>query len=177
MLLGMADWIIIAVILLSTVISLWRGAAREVLSLVVWVAAFWIAFKFNALFEPALAPYVEAPELRFVISFVLIILVVVILGTIMGRILTAAINTVGLSGLDKILGMAFGCARGVLILAVFVVLARFTELPSEPWWENSLLIPHIEIVSDFINDWLNNQGFEPFQTSHVDAIIQPHYEG
>ncbi len=172
-----ADWVIIIVIIFSTAISLWRGAAREVLSLGIWVLAAWLAFHYSKMLQPALASYIEAPEIQLAASFTIIVIAVLIVGAFVSRALTQFINFVGLNGLDRILGLIFGCARGVLILAIFVLLASFTELPSEPWWQDSLLIPHLTQVADYMSEWLDQRGFEPFQTGATNAIIHPQPEG
>ncbi|TAN03372.1 MAG: CvpA family protein, partial [Rhodanobacteraceae bacterium] len=46
--LNVADITILAVLLISVLIGLMRGLVWEVLSLVRWVAAFWVAFVFGA---------------------------------------------------------------------------------------------------------------------------------
>jgi membrane protein required for colicin V production len=38
-----ADWILIGIVILSLLVGLWRGLVFEVLSLVGWVAAFFLA--------------------------------------------------------------------------------------------------------------------------------------
>ena len=49
-----ADWAIVVVVGLSILISLSRGFVREALSLLVWVAAFVVAFLFSAKLSPLL---------------------------------------------------------------------------------------------------------------------------
>jgi membrane protein required for colicin V production len=177
MILGPADWVIIAVVIFSTVISLWRGATREVLSLATWIIAAWVAIKYSKLLQPLLADYITAPEIQFAVAFAILVVAVLIIGTLLGRAITQFISFAGLAGIDRILGLAFGCARGVLILAIFVLLASFTELPSEPWWEESQLIPHLTHVADYMADWLHTRGYEPFQTNGVDDILHPQPQG
>jgi membrane protein required for colicin V production len=41
------DWLIIAVVILSTLLSLKRGFVKEVLSLLTWVIAFIVSIKFS----------------------------------------------------------------------------------------------------------------------------------
>jgi hypothetical protein len=41
------DTVIVAVIALSTLLSLFRGVVKEVLSLAVWVLSFWLAFRYS----------------------------------------------------------------------------------------------------------------------------------
>ena len=45
--LGVADYVLLAVLLVSMGIGLWRGFLVEVLSLTVWIGAFWLAVAFG----------------------------------------------------------------------------------------------------------------------------------
>jgi len=46
--------------------------------------------------------------------------------------------------------MIFGAARGVLLVAIIVLLARLTPLPEDPWWHDSRLIVNFEKLSDWM---------------------------
>jgi membrane protein required for colicin V production len=50
------------------------------------------------------------------------------------------VKRTGLTGTDRMIGMIFGVARGVVVVAVMVFLAGLTTLPQDPWWQESLLI-------------------------------------
>lgn len=161
----MVDWAIILVVLISTLISIWRGAIREIFSLATWVIAALVGFKFNDLLVPFFSAFTSSESLQLAGSFLSLVILVVVIGTIIGISLSRAISTVGLTGLDKVLGMVFGCARGVLIVAMVVLFAGSTELPAQLWWKDSLLIPQIEPIANEINDWIKEQGYDSFVTS------------
>lgn len=55
-----------------------------------------------------------------------------------------------LSGMDRLLGSLFGAARGVLLLAVFVIGGQFAGFDNDDWWLGSRLIPHVEVVAEWI---------------------------
>lgn len=55
------DWVIIALLTISTLISLKRGFVREALSLITWVAAFIVARTFHPQMQSLLAGTVETP--------------------------------------------------------------------------------------------------------------------
>lgn len=159
------DWGILAIILVSTLISIWRGAIREIISLATWLLAAFIGFKYNALLVPFFSAFTANTSLQLAGSFLTLVILVVVIGTIIGISLSKAVSTVGLSGLDRALGMIFGGARGVLIVAVAVLFAGQTELPSEKWWKDSTLLPQFETVAGQINDWIKAQGYEPFSAN------------
>ena len=59
----------------------------------------------------------------------------------------------GLTGMDRFAGFLFGIARGMVVMAVLVLLAGLTPLPQDPWWvESSLIGPFQEL-----SVWLREQ--------------------
>ena len=48
------------------------------------------------------------------------------------------------------LGMLFGAARGVLILCILVFAAQFVTLDKEPWWKQSRLVGHVEVLNNHL---------------------------
>ena len=69
------------------------------------------------------------------------------------------VKKTGLSGADRIFGVAFGILRGALIVIVFVVIAGMTPLPEADWWQSSTLLQWFEsaaiVIQDYIPDDLN----------------------
>jgi membrane protein required for colicin V production len=59
-----------------------------------------------------------------------------------------------MSGTDRFIGMIFGAARGVLLVAVLVLLAGLTALPQESWWEESRMLPYFEELALWLRDLL-----------------------
>jgi membrane protein required for colicin V production len=155
------DWIIIAIITLSTVVSLWRGATREILSLITWVAAAYLAFKFAAQLDGLFIHFFDAQSFRFAAGFILIFLVVIIIGGVLSYYLSRLMSFAGLTVLDRLLGILFGAARGVLIIAIAVVLANYTTIPRDNWWKESQLLPQFEGVATSLTNWIDTQGFIP----------------
>lgn len=140
--LNWADYTIIGIIGLSTVISLARGFVREGLSLVIWISAFWVSFHFYHEVSQLLTNFIHSPTLRIVTSFVALFVLTLLLGAMISYLITQAIDVTGLSGMDRMLGVIFGGGRGVLVVAVLIMLARLTPMPDEIWWKKSLLIPY-----------------------------------
>ncbi len=64
-----ADITIISIIVLSAVLSLFRGFVREVLSLVAWVVAFWAAMAFWHRVSIVIEPYLAIAFARMVLAF------------------------------------------------------------------------------------------------------------
>jgi len=52
------------------------------------------------------------------------------------------------SGMDRLLGFAFGLLRGLVLLGVFVILGQLLRLQEEQWWRHSMLIPYGESMAN-----------------------------
>jgi len=131
------DWILLAVLLGSTVLGAWRGLVFEVLSVLGWLAAFFAA----QWFAPEVAvrlPMGQATEtMRFAAGFVLVFVVVAFVGGLVASLIRRLVQAVGLRPVDRVLGMVFGLARGgILILAAGVVISS-TPLQRNSWWQES----------------------------------------
>jgi membrane protein required for colicin V production len=55
-----------------------------------------------------------------------------------------------LSGMDRFLGSLFGLVRGVLLVSVAIIGGQFAGFDNDEWWLQSRLIPHLEVVADWI---------------------------
>jgi membrane protein required for colicin V production len=49
------------------------------------------------------------------------------------------VRAVGLGFVDRLLGAAFGVARGLVAVVAFALIAGVTSLPKHEWWQNSIL--------------------------------------
>lgn len=148
------DFAIIGIILLSVIIGLWRGFVQEMLSLVGWVLAVWVTITFNEPLEQWLQPQIETPILRTALAMGLLFFGVLLLSTLVNFFLARLIGRAGLSKVNRTVGLAFGVARGVLLITVAVLLAGLTNVPRESWWHQSMLVPHFQELALWSSQWL-----------------------
>jgi membrane protein required for colicin V production len=148
------DYIIIAIIVMSALISVFRGFVREAFSLVVWIAAFWVAWAFFREFSQYLIQWISLPSARLGVSFAIIMIAVLIVGGVVNYLLAQLVEHTGLSGTDRLLGIFFGIGRGAIIVAIIILLAGLTALPQDPWWNQSLLIVHFQDLSLWLKSFL-----------------------
>lgn len=148
------DYAIIAIILVSSLVSLFRGFVREALSLAFWVIAFWVAQKFFRGLAVSLAQWIEVPSLQLAVAFAIIFLVVLLLGGLFTYLIAKLIDATGLSGTDRVIGMLFGATRGALLVAGLVLLAGLTPVPQDPWWQQSQLVGHFEDLATWLRGLL-----------------------
>ena len=146
----LGDWIIIGVILFSTLISIRRGFLKEVLSLVTWLVAVIVAWIFGAQVSTLLVDYITVASIRNVAAFGVLFFVTLLSLSFISLLLTKVIKMAGLSGADRLLGMLFGFARGMLVVVVIVLGLARLDVTEEAWWVNSILIPHIIVLGDWM---------------------------
>jgi len=143
------DYILLAALLVSVVVGVFRGFFREALSLVTWVAALWIALRFSSILEPVLAS-ISSEALRIWSARLIMFILVLIAGGLLNALIGILVTKTGLTGTDRILGMVFGAARGVLIVGIVVMMFRLLDLDQEEWWSESRLIPLALPVADVL---------------------------
>ena len=157
------DIVIIAVILLSAVISLARGFVREAFSLAIWVLAFWLSWSFFRDLEVPLRQWIGSPTARLGIAFGLLMITTLTVGGLVNYLIIQLVERTGMSGTDRLIGMVFGAARGVLLVAVLVLLAGLTPLPREGWWLESTLAGYFEEMAFWLRDLLPPELAERFR--------------
>ncbi|MEQ7870048.1 CvpA family protein [Chromohalobacter salexigens] len=143
------DWAFLAVLTISMLAGFMRGLVREALGLAAWVAALLGARMFAPAVAEMLAPYIEHPDIRLVLGFVLVIFVIVMLCGFLIRMINAAIEWVGMGFFNRVAGAAFGAARGALILVLATVILTLTPLSGLAAWQNAQLRPAFEQLRDW----------------------------
>jgi membrane protein required for colicin V production len=144
------DYIILGVLGLSVLVGLWRGLISEVLALVIWVAAFWAAWLFGPVVAAHFEGVIHVPSVRIIVGYGVCFVAVLILGALLRFVIRKLIEGTGLSGTDRLLGMLFGFARGVLLVTLLVFLVGFTAFTRDPWWQQSVLLPQFQRVAAWL---------------------------
>ena len=146
-----ADWAILAVISASALISLIRGFVKEALSLLSWAVAFFMAVAFHPQAVALLEPLIDKIYLREILAYVLVFITTLVLGSLVTHIIAVMVKRTGLSGTDRLLGMIFGTARGlIVVLAVLVLLpSMLAGVENDQWWKESQLIPEFLLMKDW----------------------------
>lgn len=144
------DFVFIALIAVSGLISLYRGFVREIFSVITWVAAIWVGIRFAGDAAAYLPAALSDETLRLGVAFAVLFILVLIVGGISGIVATRLVRGTGLTGTDRSLGVVFGLLRGVLIVAVLVFVASLTLVPEEAWWQESRLVPEFERIVDWV---------------------------
>lgn len=156
------DYVIIGIIALSALISLVRGFMREALSLAVWVAAFWIAWTFFRELADHLT-WLSLPSVRLGAALAMLFIATLIVGGMVNFLVGQLVEKTGLSGTDRLIGMLFGAARGILLVTLLILLAGLTPLPEDPWWKSSQLIGYFQELAIWLKSLLPADLSEKFR--------------
>lgn len=149
------NWVDIAILILiclSALIGVVRGFIREAFSLLFWILAFWVGFAFAKDASASFEHLIKNPSIRYLVAFLVLFVMVLFVGSIINFILVKLVHKTGLSGTDRLLGFVFGILRGVLIVALLLLLAKGNKLDTSTWWQNSHIIPYFK---EFL-DWLQS---------------------
>jgi len=140
-----ADWIIVAVIVLSVIQAAISGFFHEAFGIAGLILGYLLAAWNYQRLAARYAPYLKSMWLGEIAAFLIIFLAVLVVAGIAGRITRHIVKEAGLSFVDRVLGGALGLLRGGLIVAVILMsMAAFT--PTSTWLEGSQLAPYFLVV-------------------------------
>lgn len=131
------DWIFAAVLVASMLIGAWRGLVFEVLSLMGWVASFFVAQWFADDMAALLPMGESADALRYAAGFVVVFVGAVFAFGFLSWLAKKMVEAIGLRPADRALGAIFGVLRGMVLLLAAAVVAGLTPLGEAGWWQES----------------------------------------
>ncbi|MFT5580122.1 MAG: membrane protein required for colicin V production [Paraglaciecola psychrophila] len=148
-----ADWTIVAIVGISSLISLTRGFVREAISLAIWALAFFIALSFHERLAVLLQDSVQSASLRYILSFAALFVATLIFGSMVKYLLAELVKVAGLRSTDRLLGTVFGLGRGIIIvMALLLLLPMVIPVDEDVWWQQSLLIPEFLLLEQWSRD-------------------------
>ena len=148
------DLIAIIVVAISVAFSIRRGLAREVLALLSWIAAFWLARLFAAVVAGWLPSSWSHQGMRIAVGFIAVMLVSVFVFSVASMMIAHLVKVAGLTTSDRMLGAFFGLLRGLLIVVTMVLLGGMTSEPREPYWRHALFSRPLEKMASWVKPWL-----------------------
>lgn len=148
------DYVVLTVLGVSVLVSVVRGAIREVVALASWVVSGFVAIRFAPAVSGLFPAAITSPTLRFAAAFILVLVIGLVLFALVGLLLTQLVTKTRLTGTDRTLGALFGLLRGVVILVLLVLLAGLTPLPRAPAWRNAMFSPLLEALAIYARDYL-----------------------
>ncbi len=144
------DIALLSVLGLSAVFGAFRGLVREILSLMAWIVAAWLALRYHAWLADRLAPVIGQEGIRQAAGFLLLFIAAIISASLLNRLLSMLVHASRLGGIDRLLGFIFGALRGVMIGLVFVALIDMTPLGDSTAWADSVVVETYRQLADWL---------------------------
>ncbi len=124
-----------SVLVISALLGLLRGATRELTTVLAFTASLILAFALGPFLAPILARFVKFEWIARTVAILLVFIVTYMGLRLLTGALSASVREGSLAGLDRMLGLGVGLARGVLILALLgVLIAAVIPTDSLPGW-------------------------------------------
>ena len=122
------DGVVAAVIIISAILAYSRGLVRETLAIAGWVAAAVLAYILAPSVEPLVReiPFVgdflgDSCELTVIAAFAAVFAIVLILASLFTPLFSTLVRRSALGGIDQGLGFFFGVLRGIVLVAVALI--------------------------------------------------------
>ena len=158
------DIIVLIVLFSSLIFGFFRGFVKELLSLMAWAFAFFVAYYFSSSVA-IIFPFEAEFSIKYVGSFVLIFIFVLIISSILIKFLSTFIHKIGLGASNIILGGLFGILRGIIVVYLLIFVIEKTSFVEKPSWQqaNSIVLIKLLVEKTFPylpQDWVNNVKYE-----------------
>jgi membrane protein required for colicin V production len=140
-----ADWLIVAVILLSIISAAVQGFFAEALSMAGLVVGYLVAaWKYPGL-SAWFMTFLKNAWLADIFSFLIIFFVILLVFNVAARVARKLMKAAGLSGFDRFMGALLGVVKGVLIVSV-VLMGMTAFTPTSSMLKRSVLAPYFLVV-------------------------------
>jgi membrane protein required for colicin V production len=135
------------IVMLSALLSLWRGFVREAISLAGWVVAFIVANLLAVTVADQIGDLIANRTGRYIVAWSLLFVLTLVASSLTAKLFASIVKATGLGILDRLLGSVFGVLRGMLIVMALVFVVREIVPKSEQsLLEESQLMPHIDVM-------------------------------
>jgi len=162
------DIVIAVAIVISVIVGIVRGFVKEAISVASLLVAIWAALFFGPGIGEISDSWISSPDIQAWFGRILVFAVVLSIGGLLGWGISKLVRLSVLSGMDRLAGAVFGAGRGVLLAALFVLGGQFAGFDNDDWWKRSILIPHLEVVAEWITI-MAPQGYEILMPGEVEV--------
>lgn len=150
------DYVILGIIIASTLISIIRGFVKEALSLVGLILAGFVAYFFSDGFADLFLTSISDATIRGLIAAVILLVLTLVVSGVVNFFAGQLVKRTGLSGTDRFIGIVFGLLRGVVFVIVVVLIAiqlvTIPKLNQIVWWHDSMMIQNFQALAIWFKD-------------------------
>lgn len=140
------DYTVLIIIGISIVVSMMRGAVRELLAITGWIIAIYVAKTYAIQLIPLLPTDIPTETLKILAAHIIVFFGVLLVASLLIIALSGLIKKIDLNWLNRGVGAVFGFVRGLLIVSVLVFLAGLTNLPKDARWTNAMFSSPLEAL-------------------------------
>ncbi len=160
---NIADVSIIAVILISTGISVWRGFFKEVLILLFFLTSIAISAKFGTKLGDYLT-FISSQIIRDMAGYFLVFITSSIIGGFLRLLITKALKLTDIATTDRVVGFCYGLGRGLISCGIMVYFLGNSNIVETNWWQEAQTIPKIHQMNNYV---LNSMPMQWKKTLHA----------
>lgn len=148
------DAAVLAVILLSALLALLRGFTREMLAILAWIGAAFVAIKAFPLLQPSLRAHMSPLWLADLVLGAGLFVVMLVLLSVLSHGVAERVRGSRVGPLDRSLGFLFGLLRGVVVVVlVYAALDRLLPATQRPdWLHEARLATPLKSGTDYLLD-------------------------
>ncbi len=144
------DWFILTVAFVSTGLGIWRGMIRTVFGLAAWILGIIGAPLVGMVIGQQFGISGVPMWVLYIVAFLLTFMVVRLIGVVFLK----GARSVGLAGVDRMLGAALGVARAGLVVLVAAVIAHRMGFSQTASWQAAAARPLLETMIEVAQPWL-----------------------
>ncbi len=142
------DWILVVILVSSTIAGLMAGFARVTIGLAAGIFGILFGLWFYRMPAAWFAEYFESKTASSVLGFMLVFVGVLIAGGLLSRLIAKLFKWAGLTWLDRLLGAVFGLVRGMIVVTgIVTIVTAFAPNPPPKWIAGSQIMPYTAGVS------------------------------
>ena len=134
------DYIISLVLIYFAFKGFMNGFSRELVAIASWLLAFLVGAYAAPLWAEKLSASITQPHIRWFFGFFATFIFILFIGKVVGNSTSVALRSIGLGSVNRLLGAAFGMAKGALITSIVFVLIGGMHAEPPEWWTASLFL-------------------------------------
>ena len=163
------DMLATAILAFCVIRGIFRGLIKEMSSIVGVLSGYYAAYTYYPEIATLLSRWLTNSAYVNILSFLVLFCVVFLVVSTLGVVIKYALNIAFLGWFDRICGSLFGAVKGILIVAVLVVIFTAFLPQGSSFIKNSQLAPHVAMVSEKLVKFVSRDLKQQF-TSKIEHI-------
>lgn len=142
--LNFIDYFILIIMTISIIFGFINGFVRSILSVIVWIAAFFISAFYGPHLATTFSLVTNDPQWQLWLSYGSVFITAVLIGFVVRLILNLILTGGEVGILNRFGGAIFGFARGILIILLFTWFAFLVGMNQTAAFQSSQIMPFFD---------------------------------